>query len=189
MDKSKFNRLIHRFKDDIGSFNKIYEYYFPRIKIYIDRKYYDYDFGEDVAQEFFIKLFKANIPDDIEYPTLWVFEACDNIAKTYLMTAKNKRHAPLAEDYAAAADLDDEYCHLKNGGISEENIAVLKKLDKETLEILVMYFWEGYNYKEIALKLGISHDLVRQKASRGLKKLKNFMINCHTLTFIISLLR
>lgn len=189
MESAKFNKLIHRFKGDIKSFDQIYKYYFPRITIYINRKYYNYHIGEDIAQDFFVKLFDIQIPDKIEYPTLWVFKICDNLAKTFLKSSKNNITLPLEEDYCQIEDIDSNISHLQNGGISKENIDALKNLDALTLEIFVMYFWEGYNYKEIAIKLNMSHESVRQKASRGLKKLKNLLINCHTLMFIISLLR
>ncbi len=179
---------MHGFSTNKKLFDKLYEYYFPRIVVHINRTFSDFHIGEDVAQEFFIKLFKITPPEQIDYPTSWVFKICDNIAKTYISLQKNKSALPLEENSAIAKSVDDDFASLENGGISQENISALKHLDRQTVEILIMKFWEGYSYKEIASIMNIPYDAVRQKASRGIRKLKNIMLSSHTLMLLLSLL-
>lgn len=119
MDDKKFNDLIHNFKKNEKNFIELYNYYFPRICIYIGRRYHDYHFGEDIAQEFFLKLSTVSIPEKINYPTIWIFKACDNLSKTHI-AKKGTQILPLYEELVVASVTDeDDYSNLKNGGISE----------------------------------------------------------------------
>jgi RNA polymerase sigma factor (sigma-70 family) len=51
----------------------------------------------------------------------------------------------------------------------------LGHLDFQTQDILLLKFGEGRSYEEIAPLVGLQPDNVRQKAFRGLKKLKQLL--------------
>lgn len=185
MNEFKFNKLIRNLSSDESAFVELYNFYFPRIKTFIGYQYKDEQFGEDIAQEFFIKINKLNITQWIKYPTSWVMKVCDNLAKTFIR--KIPEVLPYNDEVVAAIEttnLDD----LKNGGISEENIAALKELDNVTIKIFVMYYWEGFKLKEIAQILGMEYDTVKRKHSRGLKKLKKILLSGPFLILLVSLI-
>lgn len=185
MDTLKFNILLQSIKHSKKAFEELYRYYFPRIKVDIGRRYKDEGLGEDIAQDFFLKLYKIKPMEWIKHPTTWVMKVCDNLAKDSLR--RMPRSVPLVDEICAASD-DENYNDLKNGGISEENIAFLKSVDKVTLNILVMHYWEGYTLKEIAKILEMNYDTVKRRHSRVLKKLKNLVRSGPFFILIISLL-
>lgn len=185
MEKFRFNKLIQNIKFNKKDFEELYVYYFPRIKVFIGRRYKDESFGEDIAQEFFLKINRLVITKWIDYPTTWVMKVCDNLVKTFIRKVPDS--VPLNEEICASI-ANDNYIHLKNGGISEENIAALKHLDKLTLEIFVMHYYEGYKFIEIAKILGMEYDTVKRRHSRGLNKLKKFLSSGPFLMLLLSLM-
>lgn len=164
MDARKFNKLISRIETQ-KAFSVLYEYYFPKIVSHIYFQFKKRELGEDVAQEFFLKLLHKKPSDYIEHPNAWVYVSCDNIAKDFLSDEKRYNMA-----YSTAeVDKQDELFKKVLYGEYRQQI---EQLDEDTRRIILMYFYEGYSLKEIAATLEINYSTVRQKCSRGLKKLK-----------------
>ena len=165
MTPSEFNRLLSRIKKDEKALEKIYDFYYPRIILHIKTKYKDIS-GEDVAQEFFLNLINTRKFNYILKPSLWVYTSCDNIAKKYLIES-------------VAADL--EYIQVEDNSIAiieetiiDENIKKIFKILKDDVskKIFYMYYWQGYNLREIAELLDINASTIKQKHTRGIKKIK-----------------
>ena len=64
MEEKRFNRLLERYKYSPEAVKELYEYYYPIIVRYINRQFRGEVDGQDVAQQFFLKLFqmKSYIP-------------------------------------------------------------------------------------------------------------------------------
>ena len=164
MNENKFNKLIKRIRN-ARAFNVLYNFYYSRIVNHIYFKFRNKDLGEEVAQEFFAKLLRRKV-DYIRNPTSWVYTVCDNIAKDFL-TAEKEYNLAYTERETLTPDAAFE--KLIYGEYKEK----LDSLEEETRKIVVMYSYEGYSLKEISEITGINYSTVRQKYSRGLKKLKN----------------
>ncbi len=163
MDKKKFNSLIKKISFDESAFEDIYKFYFPRIQLFIGRKYNDYRLGEDIAQEFFMKLGSLNIDKKIENPIAWVYKVCDNLAKD-----------KLKKEILASEIIDNLCCESLEGNyiFHNELNEYLSQLNEKTKKIIYLVYWEGYKLKEISQIMNINYVTVRQLHSRGLKKLK-----------------
>lgn len=173
MDEKRFNKLVKYIKVNQNAFTQLYKYYFPKIVIHTVRKFRNYTLGEDAAQEFFRKLLEMDtIPQKIEKPTAWVYTVSDNITKNLL--TKRKRETLVPPDVAqnlSENSLEQEIASFEQlvfGEYSEK----LRQLNTDTREIIVKHLWEGYSLKEIAESMNLNYDAVKQKYSRGLKKLK-----------------
>ena len=166
MDAVEFNRLLRKLKSKSSAFTKVYKFYFPKIVLHITSKYRNKGLGEEVAQEFFVKLLKMSVEEHIKSPNAWVYTVVDNIAKNILARENYFNKVPIEEELVPAQDeFEDDFY----GEYSEK----LQRLDEETRDILVLRIWEQWSFKEIAELKGLKCGTIRQKYARGINKLKN----------------
>ena len=171
MKPEAFNRLLRELKTSERAFRQIYEYYLPKIKYHVYRKYgNDVDF-EDVAHELFTKLIRMESPPNVDNPTAWIYKICDNIILDEFR--KNKQTLPIDERTASAPTAGG--FTLSETETNSDFFALLSQLDGESAEIVKLVIWDGYNLKEVSQLLNLSHGATRQKYSRALKKLKKYL--------------
>lgn len=84
VDVFKFNLILKQCERDNKAFETLFDFYYPRIKLHIHKKFPD-ACADDVAQEFFLQLMKSHGFKYVQNPTAWVFACCDNIAKRMLI--------------------------------------------------------------------------------------------------------
>ncbi len=161
MTEKEFNKLIKKVAVDKNALIKIYDFYYRRITYFLSRTY-SREFSEDCAQEFFLSLLKKPVSDYVKNPTAWVYRCCLNIAKDKIV--KENKYTELKSDEKV-----DFESSIENFGDLYDK---LKMLDKEEFEIVRLVYWDGYNLKEVAEILGVSHASVRKRYSRIIKKLK-----------------
>lgn len=71
---------------------------------------------------------------------------------------------------------EDDVMHITEQNRSYERITwALQQLDELTAEIIHLKYIEEQSYEEIQKTLGISLDTIRQRLSRGLKKVKEIL--------------
>lgn len=167
MDSKEFNKLLKKISKSDRAFEKLYNFYFSRVVRYLSIKY-NQMLAEDAVQEFFMKLNElAQRFEYIEQPTAWVYRCCENIAKNKLRQDKK---------YAYIEVLDErifEQCYEVE--LYGELYDAIKKLDLSSQVVIKMHYSEGYSYLEMADILNENYNTIRQKHSRALKKLKNFL--------------
>ncbi len=161
MTEKEFNKLIKNVTVDRDSLIEIYNFYYKRIIYFLSRRY-PLDFSEDCAQDFFVNLLKKPIETKIENPTAWVYRCCLNIASNKI--AKENKYTHLN----ASVEVGFESSYEVFGELYEK----LNLLEENEIEIIHLVHWQGYNLKEVAQILGLSHVNARKKYSRIIKKLK-----------------
>ena len=171
MDKNKFNFYLKNLNKKQRYLEEIYLFYFPKIVIHINRKFNKQISGEDIAQDFFIKLKNYSYKDFIESPISWIYKISENIA--YDKLRKQKKALVFNE----AINNDLEFCFEQLDFIYEFNCLKekLKIFDIITQRIIYLVYWEGYNLKEISLMLNTNYSTIKQKHNRCLKKLKKIL--------------
>lgn len=172
MKAKEFNKCIRKLKTDRKIFNFFYKYYFPKIVVHINSKFIGLDIGEDIAQEFFLDLLKKEDIPYIEYPNSWIYTIAEDMAKNRLK--KEKIRTEIEQKYVAATEnkkaKNDYEFYWEQAELRDK----LDQLDNETRKIIIMNVFEGYKFHEIAAIMNLKPDAVRQRFSRGIKKLKNF---------------
>lgn len=164
MEKEEFNKLIAEKNNPDGiAFVELYKFLFPKIVIHIIKKYKNRTLGEDIAHNFFHKLLKMEIKEEIEKPLCWAYTVSDNLAKDFFKSEEIHN-----------AYLPDESSYDPNAKILLEEYLKLidTNLDPQSSEIIKMCVLEGFDLKEIAEILEMNYNTVRQKYSRGMKKLR-----------------
>lgn len=169
MEAQKFNRLISNI-DKVKVFDVLYDYFYRKIVFHL--KYvYGESIAQEVAQEFFMQLInkeKNNMPY-IEYPTSWVYKCCENLAKRKIV----KDFSTSVLSSGILLKYEQQY-EIEIYGDLYNNI---KKLDEDSQKIIRMYYWEGYNFKEISNIMKIKSGTIRQKHNRALKKIGKNLID------------
>lgn len=169
MTSREFNRHLNRITTDEKSLEHIYDYYYGRIVVHIKSNFSQGDsFATDVAQEFFLYLINGKPKPHVDYPTAWVYKCCDNIALKILKS--QDVFVELNENIVA------DTCPTPiDTNLYGEFEAIIRDLDETTQKIIRLIYIDDYSYKEIAKILGIKYGTVRQKHSRAIKKLKNYL--------------
>lgn len=95
----------------------------------------------------------------------WAQRVMQTVAIDHLRRRLSRRAVPLTD----AMSLPDDAYDRENREILEELIAYLDNdKDREILHLLL----EGYEYGEISVMVHLNEDLVRQRVSRALKKMR-----------------
>ena len=175
VDVVKFNLILKMCECDNKALEPIYDFYFTRIKLHIKNKYPD-ACADDVAQEFFLRLIKSHGFKYINNPTAWVYACCDNIAKSMLLG--NAETVPLfaPENF----ELTQKYCVAEDFVDIEMQNDQTKRIfdalgDECTKKIFYLYYWCGYNLREISQLLSLNPGTVKQRHARAIKKVKNLL--------------
>lgn len=167
MSDKEFNNFLVKIKYDKEAFITIYNYYFPRIVMHIRRKYPKVS-AEDIAQDFFLNLLHIENYKYINNPTSWIYTSCDNlvkktISKIELVDIENLQ-------------IKDDKCILNQVIMTEQMRVVFDILGDDTSKsIFYLYYWEGYNLREITDFLKLKKSTIKQKHTRGIKKLRKFL--------------
>ena len=167
MNSEAFNKYLKQMRTSEKAFRAVNEYYLPKIKYHVISLYGNSVDFEDVAHDAFTKMIRLENPPEVTNPTAWVYRICDNVANDYLrekkgiITLDERMEAPSTSvKTVSAAESEADY------------FTLIRKLGKEDSEIILLVTWEGYNLKEAAEILGLTHGAARQRYSRALKKLK-----------------
>lgn len=166
MEAFEFNYHLKNLKANSNSIEKLYNFYYCRIIQHLG-KTYGYEIAKDAAQEFFIKLINVSEKQGYVFnPTSWVYACCENIAKRKLYY--ESRFIPTGD-----IRVEEEFtCEEQLYG---DLYAVMKNLDDDSQSIIKLFYWEGYNLKEISQILGIKPATIRKKHSRAIKKMKKLI--------------
>jgi len=162
LNESEFNRLLLSVKTSVRALEKLHEYYFGRIVFHIAKKY-GKDFAEDVAQDFFLWLLKAESLPHVTNPTAWIYLQCDSIAKRKVQ--KESRYVT-GEIEVASEEVHREEAF---GDLYD----AIRALDETERKIVELHYWEGYSLKEIAPMIGMEYPAARQRHKRLLAKMKD----------------
>lgn len=125
----------------------------------------DYQEAEDVMQETFLRV--AAKSSDYRPGTnarAWIFSIARNLSLDIL---KRKKPVALTEDVADSGNFEEK------AASAIDFLRMLRVLNENERQIVVMHFYGGLRKAEIAKLLGVPSANVRVTYGRALKKLKN----------------
>lgn len=157
-----------------GSFlalEKIIRFYEKPIYFYICRFISDRDTAADLAQETFIKLFRnaKSIDPEANFKA-WLYTIATNTVYDYLRKIKGKSFFSLDESFETIEPLAS-YSLAEEEKIDLE--ASLESLRPEYMSVVVLYYFEGLTYEEIAEILHLPINTVKTYLYRAKAQLKN----------------
>lgn len=165
IDAKIFNELLKKIYYDPEARELFFKNYYELIKSRVKWKLGNRSEWEDVAHDVVRKLLETDWTDYpyVNFPVGWLNAIADNSAKD--LFRQTNKIVQIIEDSA-------EEFNLNTALVEMELKEKLGKFPKDVQYIIHAHFIEGYTYLEISKILGISHENVRVKASRTLKKLK-----------------
>jgi RNA polymerase sigma-70 factor (ECF subfamily) len=153
--------------------------YQRRIQRLIGRMVRDVDLVEDIAQETFIRAYRAlhQFRGDAQFYT-WLYRIAVNTAKKFLLELK---HDPTVSESFLANDDDDETSRKKNEPIADEGPesilaakeiaavvnAAMDDLPEDLRQAVTLREIEGLSYEEIATAMNCPVGTVRSRIFRA----------------------
>lgn len=164
IDAKIFNELLKKIYSDPEARELFFKNYYELIKSRAKWKLGNRPEWEDVAHDVVRKLLEKDWTDYpyISYPLVWLNTIVDNRVKD--IYRQTNILLDIDESIAVANTMDS----VAQSALEER----LEKFPCDVRFIICKHFFEGYTYLEISKILGMSHENVRVKASRALKKLK-----------------
>lgn len=142
-----------------------FKYYYNNYYLDVVRLVYSYTLNildsEDITQSTFTKLYNYMLKNDIktDYVKQWLFRCAINESKNLLKSSWRKLSKPL-DDY--------EYCiSIKENELKNEVFDALRKVQHKYRIPLFLYYYEGYNIKEIAKLLNSNESTIKTRLKRG----------------------
>lgn len=142
------------------------------LKAFISRFMYRPQDVDDIAQETFIRAFKAEKKSIIEYPKAYLYRVARNLALKEL-TKKSNKMTSFIEDSCSPEVLGSDEDVEKQVETLEKLSRVktaIAELPPQCQRVFIMRKVYGFSHKEISHKLGISVSTVEKHIVSGLKR-------------------
>ncbi|MDP1629078.1 MAG: RNA polymerase sigma factor [bacterium] len=177
-DKIKENILILKCKaGDFKAFEELVRNYQSRIFNFIYRIIFERETAEDLTQETFLRAYKniTSIDVNLSFKN-WLYKVAVNLTNDYL------REKYLRFQFENFNDITSPEFELSDGDSAARGInrvilleEGLKKIDPKYRIALLLYFKEGFSYRDIAQKLDLPLNTVRTHLRRAKMELKKVL--------------
>lgn len=146
--------------------------YHERILRYIRSKTPSLQEAEDICSAVFLKV-QSNLcrydPAKASFST-WIYAIARNAVIDHYR--RFRRTEPLGEEMAAAEDVSDR---LLRNEMLEELAAALESLPRQECDLVILHYYSGIDFKEIALRMGVSYSKIKRLHAKALQTLKQHM--------------
>ena len=162
-------------KGDRKSFSQLVNIYATRCYSYFYRLTGDPEQSSDLVSELFVKLLRkiGSYRDGLF--DAWLFRIASNVFYDHLR--QRQRQKKLLEDkFLQQNQADRDKTRSEEETIDRLHIQ-LEKLDTDTAELLMLRFYSGLSFKELAEMRAEPIGTTLSKIHRGLKKLRQLMEN------------
>lgn len=146
---------------DAESFSRLCEQHYPALVAIAYSQLADRGLAEDAAQEALLIAYRdiAKLNETGRFLP-WLAAICRNTAIDMAKARARERHAG-TEDCGPVADL----CHRENDTVAVVR-EIIFRLDPDMRDIIVLRYYNGMTYEQIAATLGVSEEAVNGKLRR-----------------------
>jgi RNA polymerase sigma-70 factor, ECF subfamily len=156
-------------RGDRSAFEQLFDRWAPRLRRSFARGGMRPDETRDLVQQTFLQLHRAR--NDFRVGSMlrpWIFTIALNLKRQYLRRAGRKPEQALddhAEPSAPATDPDA-------GFLGQTVRAALAELPEAQREVIVLHWFDGLSFREVAEVVGATQAAVKVRAHRGYAKLR-----------------
>jgi len=160
---------------DEAAFEKIYHCYNPRLAPFIEKMVHSADLTEEIIQEIFVQLWiNRHLLADVAHPTAYLFNVATNRTLDYLKKIANNAKLMDRIAYGSTELVNDT----EEQVVLRESTAIIKlaveALPAQRKLIFNLSRVEGLTHEQIAEKLGISRNTVKNQLVTALKFIRIF---------------
>src|SRR5262249_40593014 len=158
---------------DWEAFNKLHDFFAPRIYAFLLRPGIDSGIAEDLPQEVMMKLWRHAAQFDRTKSSLstWLFCIARNARIDYLRRVRGE--PPIGDEAMLVRDtMEPPDDALGNAQLVERVRAAMSNLPAEQLAIVRLAFFEGLSHSEIAEKTGLKLGTVKARIRLALMRLR-----------------
>lgn len=189
MEKKIFGHKPRKSKEGLGveggltkptchhtkSNDKIVKVFFENegpLKTFIARLIYRPQDVDDIAQEAFIRAFKAEKKSVIEHPKAYLYKIARNLALKELTKKSNKMTSFIEDSCSSEVLSSDEDIEKQVETLEKLSRvkAAIAELPPQCQRVFILRKVYGFSHKEISSKLGISVSTVEKHIVSGLKR-------------------
>ena len=156
---------------DTDAFAGIIERYQLPITRYLYRLTGNWETARDLAQDTFIQAYKSILKTDFNTSfKAWLYKTATNNSYQFFRKYKPQKFTN--------SEITGEEVNQTSKDCSESIIesmvirTTLLEVDKDQRVCLLLHFWEGLKYREIAGIIGISEEAVRKRVTRGCQEFR-----------------
>lgn len=154
---------------DAEAFGRLYDGHIKPIYDFIFYKTLNKEIAEDITSTVFMKAWKNISQCQAESFSAWLYSIARRAVADYYRQKKDNIDIDDCWDLADSEDMFTKIeTNLQIGTIKEE----LKKLKNQDREIIIMRFWLGLSFQEIANYLDKNEGAVKMSLSRALKDIR-----------------
>ena len=175
LEKIEKDILIRARAGDVWAFEYILTFYEKAIYNYILRILKNSQNAKDITQETFLKVYthRSSIDPEKNIKT-WIFTIATNTTYDFLRGKKRKKEISLDEENETISGLKAYY--VEEGLVSDVDKA-LNQINTEYRKVLLLFYQQGFDYKEIAEILEMPINTVKSQIRRGKEQLKEKLKN------------
>lgn len=158
-------------KGNTDAFTGIIERYQLPITRYLYRLTGNWETAKDLAQDTFIQAYKSIMKTKFNTSfKAWLYKIATNNSRQFFRKYQPQKvtNMEVANEEAKLAGNDCPASVIESIVIRE----TLLKVDKDQRACLLLHFWEGLKYREIAEIIGISEEAVRKRVARGCQEFR-----------------
>ena len=160
-------------KGDSQGFSQLIDMYSGRCYGYYYRLTGNRDLSDELLSELFVKLVEKIKSYNGGSFESWLFKIASNIFHDYLRAKQRRKKLIDTKKELLEAEITEEKT---SGNEQIDKLQInLKKLDPETVELIMLRFYSQLSFKEIAELRSEPIGTTLAKLHRGVKKLRKFM--------------
>lgn len=187
MNEQAGDEIVTEFnKGNQKSFSSIFNTYYPSLCFFAERMIVDKQEAEDIVEESFVKLWRLHANFETmrnikAFLYITTKNACLNFIKQTERT--NKQQSELL--YMLAQKEDHVLSTITKAEVMREVHAAIESLPPQCRKIVRLSFLEGLKNQEIAERLNLSINTVKNQKMRAISLLKIKLLSANLMAFLV----
>lgn len=175
IEKEVFNKAK---SGDLESFEKILFAYEKRIFNHVFALVRHRQDAEDLTQETFIKAYKnlRSLNPDLNFRA-WLYTIATNTVRDWFRKKGNKTELFIINDPESNFETIDEDSSYNKIESAKDLENALNSLRPSYRTVLLLFYWQGFSYDEIASILSVPLNTVKTHLARAKSSLKSVLLN------------